>query len=153
MLSLSLLDWSPIGDQKKNGIGDRKRKKINGRINCNTICSYGSGGTKTLGSAPRLEPKGKINTGSYKIGAFMAFKKRKRSGRDRWFGGWSWEGAAPVRPWPGPGCPHPLTVGPDTSTKHPHRAAFSLLVVSVRIRNRPAILHLIPFTTHGISPM
>ena len=96
-LTRLISDWR----LKKNGIGDRK--KNNGRINCNTICSYGSGGTKTLGSAPRLEPKGKINTSAYRIGAFMAFKKTKKKDDpvvtgDLVEGGRSWEGAAPVRP-------------------------------------------------------
>ena len=77
-----------ISDWRLNTKGKREKKKTVGNY-CNTICSYGSGGTKTLGSAPRLEPKGKINTSAYRIGAFMAFKKNKkrRSGRDRWFGG------------------------------------------------------------------
>ena len=69
-----LFDW-------KNTKGEKKTGRY-----CNTICSYGSGGTKTLGSAPLLEPKGKINTSADKIGAFMAFKKG--SGRDLWFDGW-----------------------------------------------------------------
>ena len=82
-----LFDW-------KNTKGEKKTGRY-----CNTICSYGSGGTKTLGSAPRLEPKGKINTSAYRIGAFMAFKKNDpvvTGGLVE--GGRSWEGAAPVRP-------------------------------------------------------
>ena len=71
-LTRLISDWRP---KKKRDRRQEKKKKNNGRINCNTICSYGSGGTKTLGSAPRLEPKGKINTSAYRIGAFMAFKK------------------------------------------------------------------------------
>ena len=74
-----------ISDWRLNKTGKREKKQT--VVNyCNTICSYGSGGTKTLGSAPLLEPKGKINTSADKIGAFMAFKKG--SGRDQWFDGW-----------------------------------------------------------------
>ena len=105
-LSRLIYDWR----LNKTGKREKKQTVVN---YCNTICSYGSGGTKTLGSAPLLEPKGKINTGTDKVGAFMAFKKG--SGRDQWFDGWSWEGAAPVRPRQGPGCPHPLTLGPDVN--------------------------------------
>ena len=96
-LSRLIYDWR----LNKTGKREKKQTVVN---YCNTICSYGSGGTKTLGSAPRLEPKGKINTSAYRIGAFMAFKKINKKKDDPVVtgdlveGGRSWEGAAPVRP-------------------------------------------------------